>query len=290
MNISSLYLKAFFQLSQTKSFTEAASDLAITQSAFSQRIKNLEEDLGATLFIREKNNIQLTESGSNLLRYCEKVYKLEEEFIGEIQNTNSKQLFGTIRIGGFSSILRSTVIPALSDMLKENNKLSINLINDELSQLDNLLRSSRVDFILSNKKPKSKYIKSEFLGFEDNVLVESKKYKFNNNYLDHDSKDVTTSSYFKLKPQLDSKLSAKITKRYLDDVYGLIDGVKHGLGRAVLPLHLIKNEKDLKVVYPKTKLRVPIYLQYYDNQFQTKLEKAIVSNLKAYFLEQFKQV
>ena len=146
-----------------------------------------------------------------------------------------------------------------------------------------MLFRSKVDFVLSHKAPQINSIQADFLGYEDNVLVESKKYKFSGHYLDHDSEDVTTNSYFKLKPELDKKTK----KRYLDDVYGLIDGVKLGLGRAVLPLHLIRHEKGLKILYPNTKLRVPLYLLYYKNSYHTQLELAVIKAITQYFKKQF---
>lgn len=283
MEISSIYLKAFYQLSQDKNFTKAASNLAITQSAFSHRILNLEKDLETTLFIREKGNIQLTDAGEKLLRYCEKLYKLQEEVLESIYDDRSTDLVGTVRIGGFSSINRSCVLPALAKLLRENPRLSLSTFSVELDELLDLMKSSKVDFVLSNRAPQNNSIQADFLGYEDNVLVESKKYKFLGHYLDHDSKDVTTSSYFKLKPELDKKPK----KRYLDDVYGLIDGVKLGFGRAVLPTHLIVGEKDLKVLYPKTKLRVPLYLLYYKNSYHTKLESAVIEAITNYFKKRF---
>lgn len=280
MNISSNYLKAFFQLSQDKNFTLAAKHLGITQSALSHRILNLESELEMTLFIRERQNIKLTEIGESLLRYCEKVYRLEEEFLLSIKNqTDNSELAGRVRIGGFSSILRSCALPALRHLLVNNPKLGITVHSVELNEVLDLLKSSKVDFVLSNKEPLNQSLTSIFLGYEDNVLVESKKFKFDHNYLDHDSEDVTTSSYFKLKPEL----AKGARKRYLDDVYGLIDGVKLGLGRAILPLHLIEKEKGLKILYPHIKLRVPVYLLFYESTYQTKIEKAVTESLVSYF-------
>ncbi len=283
MEISSLYLKAFYQLSQDKNFTKAADNLAITQSAFSHRILNLEKDLESTLFVREKGNIQLTEPGEKLLRYCEQVYKLQEEVLESIYDDKSNDLVGTIRIGGFSSINRSCVMPSLAKLLRENPRVSITIFSVELDELIDLMKSSKVDFVLSNKSPQNNSIQADFLGYENNVLVESKKYKFNGHYLDHDSKDVTTSSYFKINPELDKNNR----KRYFDDVYGLIDGVKLGLGRAVLPTHLIDKDKDLKIIFPNKNLKVPLYLLYYKNTYQTKLERAVIKAITEYFQIKF---
>ena len=283
MLISSLYLKAFYQLAQDQNFTKAASHLAITQSAFSHRILNLEKDLETTLFIREKGNIQLTEAGAKLLRYCEKMYKLEEEVLDSIYDSHLTDLAGTIRVGGFSSVPRSCVLPALAKLLRENPRLLFSMVSVELDTLLDLMKSSRVDFVLSNRAPQETSIQADFLGYEENVLVESTKHQFNGYYLDHDSNDVTTSSYFKLKPNL----ATRAKKRYLDDVYGLIDGVKMGLGRAVLPRHLINGDKELKVLFPQTKLKVPLYLLYYKNSYQTRLETAVISSVTDYFRKKF---
>jgi DNA-binding transcriptional LysR family regulator len=169
--------------------------------------------------------------------------------------------------------------------LRDNPRLEFFSHSAELDELTPLLRNSKVDFIIHNKLSTHNSIENLFLGYEDNVLVKSKKHDLSHIYLDHDPLDVTTSSYFKLKPEL----AKNIKKRYLDDVYGLIDGVKLGLGRAILPLHLIKDEKDLTVLYPRTKLRVPLYLQYYKNSYLTKIEKEVISAVMDFFQKEFAQ-
>jgi DNA-binding transcriptional LysR family regulator len=285
MNLSNNSLKAFHQLAQDLNFTKAAASLAITQSAFSQRILNLERELETTLVIREKGNIQLTDAGERLLRYCDQFSKLEEQFVHEIKDDDAADLVGTVRIASFSSIHRSCLIPSLGNLLRDNPRLEFFSHSAELDELTPLLRNSKVDFIIHNKLSTHNSIENLFLGYEDNVLVKSKKHDLSHIYLDHDPLDVTTSSYFKLKPEL----AKNIKKRYLDDVYGLIDGVKLGLGRAILPLHLIKDEKDLTVLYPRTKLRVPLYLQYYKNSYLTKIEKEVISAVMDFFQKEFAQ-
>ena len=44
------------------------------------------------------------------------------------------------------------------------------------------------------------------------------------------------------------RTKARPERRFLDDVYGLLDGVRLGYGAAVLPLHLVREERDLEVV------------------------------------------
>ena len=63
MSLSSLQIDAFLAVCETKSFTAAAAKLHITQSALSQRIKNLEDELGSTLFVRESTGVRTTDLG-----------------------------------------------------------------------------------------------------------------------------------------------------------------------------------------------------------------------------------
>lgn len=86
------------------------------------------------------------------------------------------------------------------------------------------------------------------------MLVKNKKASDFEIYLDHDENDQTTKTYFSR-----SKSTFKpLTMRYLDDVYGLIDGVKNGFGKAVLPMHLIENETTLEIIDLQKRLKVPV--------------------------------
>jgi DNA-binding transcriptional LysR family regulator len=64
-------LKTFMEVRNTRHFGRAADNLFITQAAVSARIKQLEELLGVTLFIRSRNNIQLSREGERLVPHAE---------------------------------------------------------------------------------------------------------------------------------------------------------------------------------------------------------------------------
>lgn len=63
----------FLEVSRTRHFGQAAKNLCITQSTVSARIRQLEQQLGTALFIRERNNIQLTPAGEKMLGYAEMI-------------------------------------------------------------------------------------------------------------------------------------------------------------------------------------------------------------------------
>ncbi|MEJ2612844.1 MAG: LysR family transcriptional regulator [Candidatus Thiodiazotropha sp.] len=66
-------LKTFLEVAKTRHFGKAADALYVTQSAVSARIKLLESNLGVELFIRRRNDIQLTPAGMRLIRLAETI-------------------------------------------------------------------------------------------------------------------------------------------------------------------------------------------------------------------------
>ena len=66
-------LRTFIEVSKTRHFGRAAETLYLTQSAVSFRIRQLEQQLGVTLFARHRNNIQLTLAGERLYPYAEAI-------------------------------------------------------------------------------------------------------------------------------------------------------------------------------------------------------------------------
>lgn len=284
MKLNASQLDAFFTIAKVLNFTRAAEILHVTQSALSQRIAKLEEDLETTLFIRDRSALRLTEAGEQVLRFCQLNSQAESELLSALKGSR-EELAGTIRIGGFSSVNRSLVIPALKKLMKENPKLSLHLHTKELRELAPLLKSSEVDYILTNKESDSEEIESILLGIEENVLVQRKKAPPGEIYLDHDETDPTTKAYFSL-----NKIRFQPENmRYLDDVYGLLDGAKSGLGKAVLPMHLIEGENDLEILSPQRKLNVPVYLNFYRQPFYRRSHSAVVEEIRKFFAGRLRQ-
>jgi len=82
MNIESL--KTFITLAHCGSFTKSAQILIVAQSTVSSRIKDLETELGKSLFNRGKNNAILTPAGKALLEYAERIVEMESDAINEV--------------------------------------------------------------------------------------------------------------------------------------------------------------------------------------------------------------
>jgi len=273
MGLASNQLEAFYAVARNWSFTKAAEELGITQSALSQRVSNLEEELGTALFIRDRAGLRLTEVAQSLIHFCRTKNHLEEEFLSNLKSRD--RITGIIRIAGFSSVMRSVVLPALTPMLKKHPQVQLQFQIKEMHELLLLLKTGEADFIISHEEYEREEIESHLLGTEVSLLVEAKDYKGPDIYLDHDDRDRTTIDYLRMTK---TKVG-KVQRRYLEDIYGLIDGVKLGLGRAILPVHLIKQEKSLKIIDPKKSLSYKVFLHHYRQPFYSKFQHLIVKEL-----------
>lgn len=279
MKLSTSQLNAFFEVAQTLNFTKAAANLCITQSALSQRILNLEKELELTLFIRDRAGLKLTTSAESLVRYCQIVRSLEQEMVLSLRPENAEQMAGVVRIGGFSSVMSSLVVPSLAKLYRQHPKIHIQTITEEMRNLMEMLRRGEIDYVILDDRLNREELERILLGKEKYVLVQSKKMKSDDVFLDHDEEDETTLQYLRL-----AKAKAKDLKRlFLDDIHGLIEGVRCGLGKAVLPLHLISEDKDLQVLQPQTVLEIPVYLYFYKQPYYSKLHQLVIPTLKNEF-------
>jgi DNA-binding transcriptional LysR family regulator len=271
MALSSHHLEAFLSVARLLNFTQAAKQLNVTQSALSQRILNLEEELGTTLFIRERRGLLLTETANELLRYCTVKDALENEFLEKLKTRSQTELVGVVRVAGFSSVMRSLVLPSLAPIIKRFPNLRLELKTRELSELMPLLQKGEVDFIITDRKADRADVKTCALGVERAVLVEKKGYDGPEVYLDHDEFDSTTFGYFKVA----RKRPPRLERRYLDDIYGVLDGVKAGLGRAVISEHLVHKQNDLKILNPEVVLKTSLYLENFEQPYYSRLHEAV---------------
>jgi len=105
-------LKYFIKAADLHNFTEAASQLFITQSTLSQQIKQLENELGILLFDRLGKRVRLTEAGKLFLPYAQKTVKDAEDGRNILRDLMNLQT-GTLTIGvtyGLMHVLTKTIV------------------------------------------------------------------------------------------------------------------------------------------------------------------------------------
>lgn len=150
--IDSRQLQAFAALARRGSFTLAAKDLFITQSAVSHAIKALEENLGCRLLDRIAKRVQLTQAGEQFLRHTEKILR-EMESARAGLDTLSKWGHGRLRIGASTTACQHILPTVLREFRQSFPKCEIRIEpGDHGYQLD-LLRAGQIDLAIVLEPP-----------------------------------------------------------------------------------------------------------------------------------------
>jgi DNA-binding transcriptional LysR family regulator len=92
-------LRAFCEVVERKSFSQAAERLGVTQPAVSLQVRSLEKRLGTQLLDRSGRRVEPTESGAKLYRSAQRLLALEDEIEGELAGDATGALEGTLEIG-----------------------------------------------------------------------------------------------------------------------------------------------------------------------------------------------
>ncbi len=273
MPLPSHQLDAFWAVAETQSFSRAAERLHVTQPALSQRIQHLEAELERKLFVRGPGGVKLTEAGARLLRYCQTQRALEAELVSDLAADAGPGLGGVVRIAGFSSVMRSCVVPALAETFRQNPRLSVELFVRELEEVHETFARGGADFALLDAPIERPDIEHEVVGHEELVMIESTKHRSRDDvFLDHDPRDTTTLTFLK---RAGKKGPQHVERSFFDDIYGILDGVANGYGRAVVSRHLLRDHDDLRIVQSFKPVRSPVVLSWFRQPAYTRAHETV---------------
>lgn len=96
------HIEAFVAVADRGSFTRAAGQLHLTQSAVSQLVARLEDELGETLFLRHGSRVETTQAGLRLLTAAAEVLNARRTFI-EHASPGGAAPSGRLRVGTISA-------------------------------------------------------------------------------------------------------------------------------------------------------------------------------------------
>src|SRR3954470_10021927 len=97
-------IRAFEAVARRLSFSAAAEELHLTQSAISRQIRALEDELGAALFLRGTRHVELTNAGAALLRAVAPLLDRLDASVRQIRAKQSRQQVGVTTFPSFASL------------------------------------------------------------------------------------------------------------------------------------------------------------------------------------------
>lgn len=154
MSLSIRNIRYFTAVAQSESITGATQTLNISQSAITESIRSLEEDLGIALFDRHARGMTLTHAGHQFLRHCHEIMAA----ISRARNALTERpdtVSGTLNIG-VTGLMIGYYLPYLLDRYRRVfPNVKVKVLEDRSEFLQDLLVNGEIDaaiLIVSNVK------------------------------------------------------------------------------------------------------------------------------------------
>lgn len=164
-----VWKKYVYEVYKERSFTKAAQNLYISQPSLSARIKKIEEIIGEPLFDRSTTPLQLTEVGKVYIEAAEEITQIEqrvENYINELAGLKT----GNLAVGA-STLFAAYVVPSLITQFNQKfPDVHIQLIEGNTAELEEMLGSNALDFVIDNYHYDSILYNKE-LYCEENILL-----------------------------------------------------------------------------------------------------------------------
>lgn len=164
-----VWKKYVYEVYKERSFTKAAQNLYISQPSLSARIKKIEEIIGEPLFDRSTTPLQLTEVGKVYIEAAEEITQIEqrvENYINDLAGLKT----GNLAVGA-STLFAAYVVPSLITQFNQKfPDVHIQLIEGNTAELEEMLGSNALDFVIDNYHYDSILYNKE-LYCEENILL-----------------------------------------------------------------------------------------------------------------------
>lgn len=164
-----VWKKYVYEVYKERSFTKAAQNLYISQPSLSARIKKIEEIIGEPLFDRSTTQLQLTEVGKVYIEAAEEITQIEqrvENYINDLAGLKT----GNLAVGA-STLFAAYVVPSLITQFNQKfPDVHIQLIEGNTAELEEMLGSNALDFVIDNYHYDSILYNKE-LYCEENILL-----------------------------------------------------------------------------------------------------------------------
>lgn len=253
-------LRTFHAVAEAGSFTHAATNLRLSQSAVSRQISSLEKSLDQQLFHRHTRGLILTEQGELLQRTVRTVY--HELIMVESQLSDSRERpSGPLKISTTVAFGSSWLTPRIKNFIELFPELEISL----------LLTDSEVDLSMREADIAIRMIRPHQPGLIQRKLLTLKTHIYaSSDYLKRCGTPQTIKDLeqhnliiygFHSPPPVASvnwliELGARVDNRHqpvlrVNNLYGVYRAVRSGLGLAALPDYMIPEDVDIIQVLPE---------------------------------------
>jgi len=247
------YLRIFLVVYRTRSMTQAAKELHLTQSGVSQQIKSLEDALNITLFDRVNRRIIPTSEADILYRECSRRLDDLERALRQISNQD-KELIGTIKLGLPPIFGQQVLVPMISQFAAQHPQVNFDLTVGLASEITPLLLKGQLDFAFVDSYANDNHLIYQEVAEQSLLMVCPKSFQ------DDNSIDASKYSSFAKLPFISYTDNHTMIKGWFQTNFGRVPSelfvratigdcntallfVRDGIGAALLPTSLVEQIK-----------------------------------------------
>ncbi len=233
-------LRAFVAIAESGTFTAGAVRVHVTQAAVSMQIRQLENEVGAKLFIRAPRNVILTEAGEKLLERARHILIEHDAALEEIAELAGAKR-GRLRIGSASAGVTSDLLPRiLKEMRKRYPNADVSVTSGTSDALVQQILAAEIDIAFVSLPVVARGIHTERLNEDQLVAIASPRHA--------QARQRTVSAYALAGERLILGERGGNTRRLIDEFFAQA-GVKPTISMELSRLAAIKRmvEEDMGV-------------------------------------------
>jgi DNA-binding transcriptional LysR family regulator len=254
-------LRCFCAAAKFLNFRAASRAVALTPAAFGQRIKQLEDQLGAQLFVRTTRSVRLSTAGLSLLPVAQRAISSMEDCTRAVSATGSLPPMELV-VGTRHELGLSWILPQIDRLKELHPSVELHLYFGSGADIVNRVRMMQLDCAITSTRlgdPKldglrihrEEYVFVGTPALLDRVPLTKPEDAAKHNLVEIDD-NLSLFGYWRDSPKGVPLTFAKLTR------FGTIEAIRQrllaGAGVGVLPKYLVQGDLDakrLRVVMPK---------------------------------------
>lgn len=285
-------LEALQAVVECGGFDKAAKRLFLTQSAVSQRIKQLEENLGQPVVTRT-SPLEPTLPGQRLLRYYHQISLMEQDLLEILPSSHeASTAFTTLTLGVNADSLACWFLQAMKPFLKQQ-RIVLDVLVEDQDHTHTLMRNGQVTGCISTRSQAIQGSECLFLGHMRYLCLASDE--FRNRYFPH---GVTHTALAHAPAILFDRKKDDMHHQFLNTFFsyqgsfpafilptpqGFVDYTREGLAYSLLPQLILSNEiqnGQLVDLCPGKWVDLPLYWHHW--RFESTLLHTLQTQLLAF--------
>ena len=237
-------LKVFISVANNKSISLGAKELGFTQSNVTLRIKQLEKNIGYSLFHRIPKGVLLTQEGEKLYKHAVEIVRKVEDAILDVQNEQEQK---KLIVGSTDCNAAVRISSFLVKLHEDYPNLQLELLTGTTRDVTKMILDYKVDIAFISGEPKHDELMVLKKYEEEIAILEQKDENSQNivlSFKEGCAYDEFLKSYYEKKGEVIEKSLS------FGSLETILACVKAGMGKTLLPTNLVDKlgyNEDLKI-------------------------------------------